>query len=316
MTAVILKSSLATRTALSQEFGGPFVPPDRDARQQAIGRVEGLSPILKQAFRPSDAFEPIPRPGPTDWLANHPELGQTFQQYLQSQPNRPSQKRGRIYFQPLGEFPDAVAPNLERLREFASAFYTLPVELNQSLALKGLPITSRQPVSGPKQLLSPDVLDWLKTQVPDDAYCLLAITMQDLYPDPKWNFVFGQASLRDRVGVYSFARYEPSFYGAFARRDSESLILQRSCKVLAHETGHMFGIKHCIHFHCLMNGSNHLNESDAQPIHLCPVCLRKLHAACNFDVSNRYEQLKEFSDRVGWSDENKWLSKRLDGLMP
>jgi hypothetical protein len=28
-----------------------------------------------------------------------------------------------------------------------------------------------------------------------------------------FNFVFGQASLNDRVGVYSFARYDPAFYG-------------------------------------------------------------------------------------------------------
>jgi archaemetzincin len=33
--------------------------------------------------------------------------------------------------------------------------------------------------------------------------------MEDLYPEPSWNFVFGQASLNERVGVYSFARYGP-----------------------------------------------------------------------------------------------------------
>jgi len=35
--------------------------------------------------------------------------------------------------------------------------------------------------------------------------------MEDLYPDPSWNFVFGQTSLPGYVGVYSFARYD-SFY--------------------------------------------------------------------------------------------------------
>jgi archaemetzincin len=35
--------------------------------------------------------------------------------------------------------------------------------------------------------------------------------MEDLYPDPAWNFVFGQASLRERVEVFSFARYDPAF---------------------------------------------------------------------------------------------------------
>jgi bacterioferritin len=37
--------------------------------------------------------------------------------------------------------------------------------------------------------------------------------------------------------------------------------LRRSCKVLAHEIGHMFGLSHCVFFHCLMNGSNSLAES-------------------------------------------------------
>jgi len=36
--------------------------------------------------------------------------------------------------------------------------------------------------------------------------------MTDLYPRDSWNFVFGLASLRERIGVFSFARYEESFY--------------------------------------------------------------------------------------------------------
>jgi len=30
---------------------------------------------------------------------------------------------------------------------------------------------------------------------------------------------------------------------------------------MTHEIGHMFGIHHCVHFSCLLNGSNHLEES-------------------------------------------------------
>src|SRR2546428_10758471 len=29
-----------------------------------------------------------------------------------------------------------------------------------------------------------------------------------------------------------------------------------------------FGIQHCIFFNCLMNGSNHLDESDRRPLHV------------------------------------------------
>lgn len=50
----------------------------------------------------------------------------------------------------------------------------------------------------------------------------------------------------------------------------------RFLQVMTHEVCHMFGLKHCIWMQCLMNGSNHLEESDRRPPHLCPVCLRKL----------------------------------------
>ena len=38
-------------------------------------------------------------------------------------------------------------------------------------------------------------------------------------------------------------------------------VTYRACKVMVHEVCHMFGIKHCVYFHCLMNGSNHDEEA-------------------------------------------------------
>ena len=35
--------------------------------------------------------------------------------------------------------------------------------------------------------------------------------------------------------------------------------------VLCHEIAHLFGIKHCVYASCVMNGSNHLEESEAHP---------------------------------------------------
>jgi archaemetzincin len=235
---------------------------------------------------------------------------QTFADFERTQPNRPNQKRHTLYFVPLGDYDETVGPPLKSLEAFASAFFVLPVKILPALSLEELSIKIRERSDGPDQLLSTDVLDCLKPLVPDDAFCLLAITMKDLYPDEKWNFVFGQASLRDRVGVYSFVRYTPQFGGNVV--DSASgKVLRRSCQVLSHETGHMFGIRHCIHFQCLMNGSNSLNESDRKPLHLCPVCLRKLQSSINFDVVERYKALKGFSEDAKWSDEAKWLEKRL-----
>src|SRR5207248_460192 len=151
-------------------------------------------------------------------------------------------------------------------------------------------------------------------RLPADAFCVLAITMEDLYPEPSWNFVFGQASLHDRVGVYSFARYDPAFYGQSRAPGYEALLLRRSCKVLAHETSHMFGLTHCTFFHCLMNGSNHLAESDRRPLHLCPVCLRKLQSSVDFDVFGRYNALEQINRAAGFTDEAEWLNHRIQKL--
>jgi archaemetzincin len=78
----------------------------------------------------------------------------------------------------------------------------------------------------------------------------------------------------------------------------------------------MFGIEHCVWFRCLMNGSNHLAESDARPLHLCPVDLRKLHWSIGFDVVERYRRLLEFHRQEGFEDEAQWLDKRLRFIAP
>lgn len=94
-------------------------------------------------------------------------------------------------------------------------------------------------------------------------------------------------------------------------KDYEKILLRRSCKVLAHETGHMFGLKHCIYFKCALNGSNHLKESDSRPMHLCPVCLRKLQYGIGFDVVSRYRNLLQFYRKFGFEEETQWVIKRL-----
>ena len=83
----------------------------------------------------------------------------------------------------------------------------------------------------------------------------MAIT--DLYPRDEWNFVFGLASIKDRTGVFSFARYDPRFFEPKEYIPKYDEIFWRAAGVMAHETCHMFGMRHCIYFDCLMNGSNH-----------------------------------------------------------
>jgi predicted Zn-dependent protease len=67
---------------------------------------------------------------------------------------------------------------------------------------------------------------------------VVQFTAVDLFPAPSWNFVFGQASLAGRVGVWSFARNgNPAEGEAGFRR-----CLARTLRIAAHEVGHMFGM--------------------------------------------------------------------------
>jgi archaemetzincin len=293
-----------------------FKPPTAEERLNAIGKTEGLQETLRKALEPADDFEPIPAPQPGDWLAVHYELGQTFDEFVKSKPNRPDKTRNKIYLQPLGEFPKMQVPLTQILKEYASAYFAMQVEVLPPLTLDGRNITTRiNTYTRKPQILTSDVLAILKEKIPDDAFCLLAITMEDLYPEDSWNFVFGQASLRERVGIYSFARYDPAFYGDKREKDYEKLILRRSCKVLVHETGHIFGLQHCIFFRCVMNGSNHLKESDSRPLYLCPVCLRKLQYSIGFDVIARYGSLYRFYKKFGFDDDARWIAHRLEHIL-
>src|SRR5207302_2667502 len=107
---------------------------------------------------------------------------------------------------------------------------------------------------------------------PDDALAYLALTASDLWPGEGWNFVFGQANLRQRLGVWSLYRNgDPGADAASYRR-----CLRRTLATATHEMGHVLTLKHCTAFSCLMNGSNHQEERDSRPLHPCPVCQHKL----------------------------------------
>jgi len=309
----------ATLLALLMGLAMSFKPPTATERLRAIGSTKELPEPLKKALEPGPGFEPIHVPKPGDWLAEHRETGQSFDDFVRSRPNRPDRNRSKIYLSAvggLGDFPKGQIPLLESLKEYATANFAMQVEVLPGLALNEHRITTRiNRFTQNRQILTQDVLTILKKNVPADAFCVLAITMEDLYPDPSWNFVFGQASLRERVGVYSFARYDPVFYGQRRGKDYEKLLLWRSCKVLAHETGHMFGLTHCVYFQCALNGSNHLNESDARPMHLCPVCLRKLQYSIRFDVISRYGNLFHFYKKVGFNKETQWVADRLEWIL-
>jgi archaemetzincin len=249
-------------------------------------------------------------PGPSDWLASHREPGQTFEQYRESSPNRPNHDRNVIYLQPLG----TLLPEHERafaaVAQFLSRFYGLDVKKLEPIALTNVPQRAHRvhPSWGERQILTGYLLeDLLLPRRPRDAVALLGLTPSDLYPGEQWNFVFGQASLDERVGVWSVYRYGDPTAGAEEYRQ----FLRRTLKVAAHETGHMFGMWHCPFYECAMNGSNHLAEMDARPIDLCPECLKKLWWATGVDPIARFRALAEFSESLGFANDARFFRASL-----
>jgi len=252
-------------------------------------------------------------PGPHDWLAQHHEPGQTFRQYLACRPVRPIGKRSVIYVQPLGTFSNTQRKIIELTAEFIGLYFDTKVKISKDLPLSVIPAKARRthPTWGDKQILSTYVLEKvLAPRLPKDAAAYIALTTSDLWPGRGWNFVFGQASLRNRVGVWSIYRNgDPD-------KDSSTfgLCLLRTMRTATHETGHMFSMHHCIAYECNMCGSNHRQESDRRPIALCPQCLAKVCWATGSDPLGRYGKLYRFCKANGLGPEAAFYAKSIVAL--
>lgn len=294
------------------DVGLPFLHPHDLVAEQvvdAVGPLEHLPPATRKAFEYTSHFSPIPVPSPDDWMRVYPERGQTVHDYIASHPNRPEPPRDHVYVQPLGELPADRGPTTEELAAHARVYFGLPVTVLPVRATSELPVPTRVH-EGHRQLHASAILDQLRAELPHDAYCLIAVTNEDLYPgDVDYAYVFGYARLRARVGVFSFARYHPDFFGESFAVDRE-VVVQRALKVMTHELGHMFGLEHCTHLHCIMNGANHLSELDRAPLHMCPVCLRKLHVMRGFDPEARYQALAEHYAGLGLHEAADWARQR------
>lgn len=253
------------------------------------------------------------QPGPQDWLARHEEQGQSFAAYQRAKPVRPSSRLTTIYVQPLGPFTPKQDAVLKLTAEYMGSYFTVPVKICDPLGIEQVPATAKRQKFETEQLLTDWILDdLLLARRPKDALAYIAFTASDLWPGEGWNFVFGQASLRDRVGVWSLQRFgDPG-----ASADAFRLCLLRTIKTATHETGHILTMWHCIAYNCNMNGSNHLDESDSRPLALCPVCLAKLCGNVNAAPGPRFEKLLAFCKERELKAEEAFFAKSLAIVQP
>lgn len=234
---------------------------------------------------PNTNWQRLTRENAPGWYASFAEPVQTLEKYKLAQPTRPTQTRRTLVLLPLGTFDQNELRQMEELRQFCAAFFQLPTRLDAPIPLQNIPSRAGSGVYK-TQFDADAILAQQQPRLPDDAVAYLAVTNRDLWSG-QLNFVFGLASYRDRVGVYSLARYKTKGAGEPAQ-------LRRACQVLAHETGHMFGISHCVFYRCAMNGSNSLADADGAPLDFCPACARKLRWNIGYNESERSAKLGAF----------------------
>lgn len=250
-------------------------PHDNDAQ---LTRIKAAA----EAQRPLFARKGKPRYG--EWLAHFDEPGETFNQYLRAVTPSRRALDGEILVLPLGSFDARLSRIVADVAALAALFYGRSVRLLPAQPLPPLNAGQRRGSGPAEQLYSLPLLDLLKPRVPADAAALLAMTSMDLTPGPGWNFVFGQASLIDRVGVWSLYRLAEA-------RAPAPMQFRRVAQVVLHELGHMFGMWHCTAYGCCMNGSNALSESDRAPLAFCPECDAKVVWRFGLDPRPRHRRL-------------------------
>lgn len=269
-------------------------PQDRASNSTANKAADSKIEKLKKQ---RDAVVPFYKPMKIesgDWLDSQHESGQTFEEYVDSTPTLPTTERKTIYIQPLGTFTQPQRNAIRLTAEYMRAFYNLPVRLNADRQIGKVPADLQREIGYPKNLqirTTYFIDDVLAKLIPDDAAAFIAFTNVDLYPSDTWYFVFGQASLENRVGVWSLYRLlDPVLENENAR----DRLLTRTLKISMHEVGHMFGMRHCIKYECLMSGTNHLAETDRRPLDNCPECMAKVAWAMNYEPAERYKNLAAF----------------------
>jgi archaemetzincin len=262
----------------------------------------------------------IAEPKSGEWLERNKERGQTFTQYWDKntniQPVQTTEQRKKIYLQLYGDFDKTQLRLMDSVQRFLSIFYELPIERLEQRSLDSTLLDTtnwRFHKQNGFQVKTGFILDSLEKNLPNDGVLLVSFTTNDIYLNEKWNFIFGQARLQNRVGVWSMARFGNA--DVISKDiDAFNLALQRTCKTAVHEIGHIFTLQHCVFYRCAMQGANSLQELDGHPSYFCPVCDAKIISNLNLPLSKRYENLAAFWKNQQQLETSNYYKKSALGM--
>ena len=270
------KGSVASKTVTRKKPTGWVAPQDPQTRSKAL--EEKAPPAPDGLVRCWECFPDLPPASSSDWLGRgspgeRDRPGQPLKRFLQPGPHRnfPTKTGRKIYLMPLGDVAGAPPPRV--FADLLQRWFLLDAEVMKPPKAEALAALERDEEGcgyGP-QIECPSAHALLHRLKPRDAFVVLGYTMSDICNTAKgFGFLFGEADLDKGVGLFSFARYADGVAPESPR------FLRRCGMVLCHEAFHLFGVRHCVYASCIMNGSNHLDESESRPFALCPVDLRKL----------------------------------------
>lgn len=323
--ALGFKAATTGHATAAKKLKGWQAPQDEATRRKALNDGAPAAPAaLERCWL---CFPNLPPAGPSDWLGkNAPgegdRCGQPLKRFLQPGPHRsfPTRQRSKIYLMPLGDV--SRAPPASVFADLLKRWFGLDVSVMKPPSKAQLASLERDPSGcgyGP-QIETPSASKLLASLKPKDAFCIIGYTMEDICDSAKgFGFLFGQAYLDLSVGIFSFARYSDDVDLASPR------FLRRCGMVLCHETLHLFGVKHCVYASCVMNGSNHLDESESRPFALCPVDLRKLALTLDqaklqgretppTDLLARERALMDWFEANGLEEDARFARQLVDGL--
>src|SRR5436305_10824376 len=103
-------------------------------------RVDDLYSSLEARLAP--LAEPLEEPEEGDWLAEHDEPGQTFEQYLASGPVRRGGELTTIHLCLVGDLDEQQARVMDLTRQYLGVFFDVPVAVRRRVPLADIPATA------------------------------------------------------------------------------------------------------------------------------------------------------------------------------
>ena len=103
-----------------------------------IAAIQSVGAVFAPLHRP------IPPPRGNDWLAVHDEPGQTFLEYLASDPVSPTRSRTTLCVQPIGDFQSLHSRAIAATVDLLGRFYGVPVRRLDPIGTRIVPGWARR----------------------------------------------------------------------------------------------------------------------------------------------------------------------------